>query len=508
MYSCCQSYGVLGIEAHQIQVEADISRAMPSFDVVGLPDAAEKEARDRVRSAMANCGLVFPTAKVVLNLAPAALRKTGALYDVPIFLSILSAQKVLPPPPASSAFLGELSLSGEIRPVRGVLPMVLQAQKDGITEIYVPIQNAKEGAVVQGIRVFGVEHISQLLAHLQGEASLHSQPPTPMERKDETYPLDLKDVRGQPVAKRALEVAAAGGHNLLLIGPPGTGKSMLAKRLPTILPPLSFQEAVETTKIYSVAGLLGQQPMVVQRPFRAPHHTVSPAGLSGGGSSPVPGEISLAHNGVLFLDELPEFGRQSIEVLRQPMEDGEVTISRAHSRVTYPCSVMVVAAMNPCPCGYLGHPTVECTCQSAAVERYLAKISGPLLDRMDIQVEAAPLDYEAMTAEQTPEEASAQVRQRVCAARQVQVKRFAGSSTSCNAAMLPQQMREFCPLAPQAQAMMAAAFDRMGLSGRAYDRILKVARTIADLDDSPIIERTHLAEAIQYRTLDRKFWRR
>lgn len=508
MYCCYRSYGVTGIDAYQVQVEVDLSRGMPGFEIVGLPDTAVKESRDRVRSAISSTGYPFPVGKIVINLAPAAVKKTGPTYDVPILLSILSAKGFLPEPEETQAFLGELSLFGELRPIRGALSMVLQAKEDGMKEVFLPEANAAEGAAVEGITIYAAARISDIIDHLNGNKKLTPQQHGLKLDVSQDSPLDLKDVKGQPLAKRALEVAAAGGHNLLFIGPPGAGKSMLAKRIPTILPPLTEKEIMETAKIHSVAGLLAQDgSLSAQRPFRAPHHTVSPAGLSGGGSNPVPGEVSLAHNGVLFLDELPEFSRQAIEILRQPIEDGYVTISRASSRVTYPCNVMVVAAMNPCPCGYLGHPSIACRCSEKTVDKYLSKVSGPLLDRMDIQVEVAPLEYADLTS-QTEEESSAVVRERICQARAIQEKRFSGTATTCNAGMTPTQMREFCPLTEDAQKRMAAAFDRMGLSGRAYDRILKVSRTIADLDHSEKIESKHLMEALQYRSLDRKYWRK
>lgn len=508
MYCCYKSYGVTGIDAYQVQVEVDFSRGMPGFDIVGLPDAAVKESRDRVRAAISSTGFPFPLGKIVVNLAPAAVKKTGPVYDVPILLSVITARGCLPDPKEYRAFIGELSLFGELRPIQGVLPMVLQAREDGIKELFLPYDNAEEGAAVDGITIYPAKTVSDIIKHLNGEVLLKPQEHKILQEREQSYPIDLSDVKGQALAKRALEVAAAGGHNLLFIGPPGTGKSMLAKRIPTILPPLTERESIETAKIHSVAGLLNKgDTLNVQRPFRSPHHTVSAAGLSGGGSNPLPGEISLAHNGVLFLDELPEFSRQAVEILRQPIEDGEVTISRASSRVTYPCNVMVVAAMNPCPCGYLGHPTIACRCSEKAVDKYLSKVSGPLLDRMDIQVEVAPLEYSDLTS-QKPEESSAQVRERICQARAVQEERFKGTETKCNAGMTSSQLREFCQLTEEASKKMAAAFDRMGLSGRAYDRILKVARTIADLSGSQQIESKHLMEALQYRSLDRKYWRK
>ncbi len=508
MYCCYKSYGVVGIDAYQVQVEVDYSKGMPGFDIVGLPDAAVKESRDRVRAAISSTGFPFPLGKIVVNLAPAAVKKTGPVYDMPILLAVITARGYLLEPKEDQAFIGELSLFGELRPVQGVLPMVLQAREDGIRELFLPYENAEEGAAVDGITIYPAKNISEIVKHLQGEQLLKAQEHRLLQEQEQSYPIDLSDVKGQALAKRALEVAAAGGHNLLFIGPPGTGKSMLAKRIPTILPPLTEKESIETAKIHSVAGLLNKDGVLnVQRPFRSPHHTVSPAGLSGGGSNPMPGEISLAHNGVLFLDELPEFSRQAVEILRQPIEDGEVTISRASSRVTYPCNVMVVAAMNPCPCGYLGHPTISCRCTDKAVDKYLSKVSGPLLDRMDIQVEVAPLEYSDLTS-QSEEESSAQVRERICKARAIQEERFKGSSTNCNAGMTPAQMKEHCQLTEDASQRMAAAFDRMGLSARAYDRILKVARTIADLGGSRQIESRHLMEALQYRSLDRKYWRK
>ena len=506
-YSVC-SMGLLGLSAYPVRAEVDLSQSMTSFEIVGLPGAAVKESRDRVRSAIRNCGMAFPLGKIIVNLSPADVKKDGALYDLPIFLGVLKAAGMLDADLSDSAFFGELSLSGEVRRVNGALPLVLGAQQFGLRRVFLPQANAAEGALVRGIEVYGISHVKELLNWYQKGTALtpavHSEP-MPGERLP--Y-LDFSDVKGQSGAKRALEVAAAGGHNLLMIGSPGAGKSMLAKRIPSILPEMTFEESIETTKIHSVAGLLPEgDALITQRPFRAPHHTISPVGLSGGGSIPRPGEISLAHNGVLFLDELPEFSRDAMEVLRQPIEDGQVTISRVAGTLTYPCSMMVVAAMNPCPCGYFGHPSRECSCSAGAVSRYLSRVSGPLLDRLDLHVEVAPVEYQNLVSAQQ-EESSSAIRLRVNQARKLQQERYRSIGISCNAKLPAPAVNKFCPMDDSASALLSRAFETMGLSARAYDRILKVSRTIADLDGAEVISRRHIAEAVQYRSLDRKYWSR
>ncbi|HRV44462.1 MAG TPA: YifB family Mg chelatase-like AAA ATPase [Smithellaceae bacterium] len=506
MFIKVQSMSVIGMESYPVTVEVDVSRGLPHFATVGLPDASVKESRDRIKAAIKNSGYAFPRDHVTVNLAPADIRKEGTGFDLPIAVGILAAEALIEEAALEGCFfIGELSLDGSVKGVRGILPAAFKARESGIRSVFVPEENAAEAAMVEGVCVYGIRTLPDVVEFLADRKTIE---PLRVDagrlfQVRRHYDIDFSEIKGQKQALRALEIAAAGGHNVLMIGPPGSGKSMLARRLPTILPDLSFEEAIEVTKIFSVAGLLNAgETLVAARPFRAPHHTISDAGLVGGGQMPHPGEISLAHLGVLFLDELPEFKRNALEALRQPLEEGAITITRSAVTAAFPAKFMLVAAMNPCPCGYFGDRVRRCRCSPQQIRQYQAKISGPLLDRIDLHVEVPSVRYRALKAKEE-NESSASVRDRVVRARRCQKERLGGTGVWTNASMTEKQIRSFCPIDEESHQLMEMAVEKLGLSARALDRILKVSRTIADLEGAEKIEAAHVAEAIQYRSLDR-----
>lgn len=506
MFSRIKSIGLFGMNAFVVDVEIDINRGLPSFSIVGLPDAAVRESRERVRAALRACSIELPPSAIMVNLAPAGTKKSGPMHDMAILIAIVKTLNLVVTNLDDCAFVGEVSLNGEIRAIDGVLPMAIKAREMGIKKFFVPEENAFEASALDGIEVYGIKNAVQLIDFLCGQISLEPQERYIPVTENYDRSLDFCDVKGQKWAKKALEIAAAGGHNVLMIGSPGSGKSMLAERIPSILPPLTFEESLETTNIYSISGKLDRKtPLITKRPFRMPHHIISDVGLIGGGTIPHPGELSLAHNGVLFLDELAEFKSKSMEAMRQPLENGFITIAREAGTITYPCSIMLVGAMNPCPCGYYGHPSRKCICSQKQITSYTSRVSGPMIDRIDLHVEVAPVSFEDMSSNNR-EETSAEIRERVIRARNIQTERFRGTNVKCNAHMSPRNISEYCYISESTKEKFKELFEKLNMSGRGYDKILKVSRTIADLEGVEDISEKHILQAVQYRSLDRKYW--